>query len=434
MDLKKLLLSEANTDLSYVVSSEEVSFENAINKEYPELTIYKGTVFTKEGDNLVTKTNYNFKDTMAGQVSQTPDLFGEKANPFDSSQIKLFTYKGNVYYNCKSGKFTAPEKSKYTYYAEDTPAPELKKKLNNLCSKSKNQKDFYGAESVGGGKSYTQKNNYPLTPKDGSKKIILPAGTGYAYKEGKNGASFRLPNNLNGWFGCNSKQFQINGKRYKDTNGGLVKMLVNNLCGSVGSTQTTPERVPGGGDNAPTRQSQTPTLINQIQKTIGVTETGKLTDTEIQAIYDKLNPSAPVNIKPEKLPYLPIGQIKSDTAPTELTGVKSEKNEGINEEINRIKEMMGIVLNEQSTPTEPQPEKTPTEKLQELLNSKFSAGLVPDGKMGPKTAQAIINALGKTTPTPSSTNKTSSGTPAETKPTDNTSKEVKQSTEYIKIE
>ena len=90
---------------------------------------------------------------------------------------------------------------------------------------------------------------------------------------------------------------------------------------------------------------------------------------------------------------------------------------------------MGIVLNEQSTPTEPQPEKTPTEKLQELLNSKFSAGLVPDGKMGPKTAQAIINALGKTTvatPTPSSTNQTSSGTPAETKPTDNTSKEVKQ--------
>jgi hypothetical protein len=203
---------------------------------------------------------------------------------------------------------------------------------------------------------------------------------------------------------------------------GIAKQLPD-MGGGNSPTTTTTTTIPSGS-STPTRQSQTPTLIKQIQKTIGVAETGKLTDTEIQTIYDKLNPSTPVNIKPEKLPYLPIGQIKSDTAPTELAGVKSEKNEGINEEINRIKEMMGIVLNEQSTPTEPQPEKTPTEKLQELLNTKFSAGLTVDGKMGPKTAQAIINALGKatvTTPTPSSTNQTSSGTPADTKPTDNTS-------------
>jgi hypothetical protein len=199
-------------------------------------------------------------------------------------------------------------------------------------------------------------------------------------------------------------------------------------------------RVPGGG-NSPTTatttttttipsrsstqttQSQTPTLIKQIQKTIGVTETGKLTDTEIQTIYDKLD-LVPINTETEKMSYLPAGQIKSDTAPTELVGVKSEKNEGINEEINRIKEMMGFVLNEQTTTPTEQPEKTPTEKLQELLNTKFSAGLTVDGKMGPKTAQAIINALGKTTttssqvaPTPSSTNQTST----DTKPTDNTS-------------
>jgi membrane peptidoglycan carboxypeptidase len=111
-------------------------------------------------------------------------------------------------------------------------------------------------------------------------------------------------------------------------------------------------------------------------------------------------------------------KVDSKTAPTHLA------TENVNEEINRIKEMMGIVLNEQTTiPTE-QPEKTPTEKLQELLNTKFSAGLDPDGKMGPKTAQAIINALGKatvTTPTPSSTNQTST----DTKPTDNTSPESK---------
>lgn len=213
----------------------------------------------------------------------------------------------------------------------------------------------------------------------------------------------------------------------------LKNRLLKGFCQN--KPEETPERVPGGG-NSPTRQSQTPTLIKQIQKTIGVAETGKLTDTEIQTIYDKLNPSAPVSTnKPEDRVQTvsakqAIQQVRSQTAPTQLAGVKSVAGT-VSEEINRIKEMMGIVLNEQSTPTEPQPEKTPTEKLQELLNSKFSAGLTVDGKMGPKTAQAIINALGKTTvttptpsstnQTPSSTNQTSSGTPVETKPTDNTS-------------
>ena len=425
MDLKKLLLNEANTDLSYVVSSEKVSFENADNKLWPELTIYKGATFKPDGKgNLVSKTKFNFIDNSGGVVSNYDDYFAMQT--YSGDDIKYYTYSDSVIYNCKTNKFSAPNKSPDKYFAEDSPAPELVKKLNNLCFKSKNQKDFYGAESVGGGKSYTQKNNYPLTLKDGSKKIILPAGTGYSYKEGKNGASFRLPNNLNGWFGCNSKQFQINGKLYKDTNGGLVKMLVNNLCGSVGSTQTTPERVLGGGNNAPTRQSQTPTLINQIQKTIGVTETGKLTDTEIQTIYDKLNPSAPVDVETGNLKINPLNKMQVDSKPrsTQLAGAP------LSEEINRIKEMMGIVLNEQSTPTDPQPEKTPTEKLQELLNTKFSAGLTVDGKMGPKTAQAIINALGKatvTTPTPSSTNQTSKETkPEEKKPEETKSLEKRE--------
>jgi hypothetical protein len=421
MDLKKLLLNEANTDLSYVVNSEKVSFENADNKVLPELTIYKGATFKPDGKgNLVSKTKFNFLSTASGEVVMN---YNDYAPLETIADIKYYTYSDNVIYNCKTNKFSVPNKSPEKYFAEDSPAPELVKKLNNLCFKSKNQKDFYGAESVGGGKSYTQKNNYPLTLKDSSKKIIIPAGTGYSYREGKNGASFRLPNKSYGWFGCNSKQFQIGGKIYKDTNGGLVNILVKNLCGSVGNTQTTPEPPQYiGGGGAQTTQSQTPTLIKQIQKTIGVAETGKLTDTEIQTIYDKLNPSAPVDVKPEKLPYLPAGQVKSDTAPTQLAGVP------LREEVNRIKEMMGIVLNEQSTPTEPQPEKTPTEKLQELLNTKFSVGLDVDGKMGPKTAQAIINALGKTTttssqatPTPSPTNQTST----DTKPTDNTSPEPK---------
>ena len=218
---------------------------------------------------------------------------------------------------------------------------------------------------------------------------------------------------------------------------GIAKQLPDMGGGNSPTTATTTTTTTIPSSSTQVRQSQTPTLIKQIQKTIGVAETGKLTDTEIQTIYDKLNPSTPVSTnKPEERAQTAsakqvIQQVQSQTKPTQLAGAP------LSEEVNRIKEMMGIVLNEQSTPTEPQPEKTPTQKLQELLNSKFSAGLVPDGKIGPKTAQAVINALGKTTvatPTPSSTNQTSSGIPSETKPTDNTSKEVKQSTEYIKIE
>ena len=206
---------------------------------------------------------------------------------------------------------------------------------------------------------------------------------------------------------------------------GIAKQLPDMGGGNSPTTATTTTTTTIPSSSTQVRQSQTPTLIKQIQKTIGVAETGKLTDTEIQTIYDKLNPSAPVNFETGNLQINPSNKMKVDskTAPTQLAGVSPVAGT-VSEEINRIKEMMGIVLNEQSTPTEPQPEKTPTQKLQELLNSKFSAGLDPDGKMGPKTAQAIINALGKTTvatPTPSSTNQTSSGTPAETKPTDNTS-------------
>jgi len=249
----------------------------------------------------------------------------------------------------------------------------------------------------------------------GSKQTNVKTGIiYYSCKTGK----FMIKDQNRTWYNDGDSIELENAKKTFTKFCGIAKELSRVPGGGNSPTTTTTTTIPSGS-STPTTQSQTPTLIKQIQKTIGVTETGKLTDTEIQTIYDKLNPSAPVNVKPEKLPYLPAGQVKSNTPPIELAGVKPEKNEGINEEINRIKEMMGIVLNEQTTPTE-QPEKTPTEKLQELLNTKFSAGLTVDGKMGPKTAQAIINALGKatvTTPTPSSTNQTSKETkPEEKKP------------------
>jgi hypothetical protein len=262
----------------------------------------------------------------------------------------------------------------------------------------------------------------------GSKQTNVKTGViYYSCKTGK----FMIKDQNRTWYNDKDSIELKNAKKTFTKFCGIAKQLPDMGGGNSPTTTTTTTTIPSGS-STPTIQSQTPTLIKQIQKTIGVTETGKLTDTEIQTIYDKLNPSAPINTETGNLPINPLNkmQVDSKTEPKQLVGVKSEKNEGINEEVNRIKEMMGIVLNEQSTPTEPQPEKTPTEKLQELLNSKFSAGLVVDGKMGPKTAQAIINALGKatvTTPTPSSTNQTSKETkPEEKKPEETKSLEKRE--------
>jgi peptidoglycan hydrolase-like protein with peptidoglycan-binding domain len=70
------------------------------------------------------------------------------------------------------------------------------------------------------------------------------------------------------------------------------------------------------------------------------------------------------------------------------------------EERNRI---LGMHLNEQSTQQPVQPQPTSTFKMgvkndkviqiQNKLNEKFKAGLVPDGLWGPKTASAVAKYL-----------------------------------------
>jgi hypothetical protein len=117
------------TKNTYTVRSEVISFENATNKNLPELTIYKNTVFTKDGDKptLTAKTNYNFKSTHFGYVTTGSDNQGR------AKSVKSSTFKGIVEYNCKTGKFKAPDKSKYEYFAEDSPAPELVRELNKVC-------------------------------------------------------------------------------------------------------------------------------------------------------------------------------------------------------------------------------------------------------------------------------------------------------------
>ena len=416
MDLKKLLLSEGqHTNTKKVLQKTNNIGKNPLRK------IYENKQLIKE-DTTNKKYELRISNNVTGAAILKFDL---------PSNLKITSSNGKITIGSGADKFTYDCGKKYFTYTGTRSGGGRSTYTNNELSKFIENK--YCKTDVGGGNKPTipTTNKTHYLKSETGKKITIPSGAKIIPNKEKTGVAIKITEGLNQWvfFKCAGGVYIKDKVVYTASDDVLKNRLLKGFCQN--KPEETPERVPGGGDNAPTRQSQTPTLIKQIQKTIGVAETGKLTDTEIQTIYDKLNPSTPVNIKPEKLPYLPIGQIKSDTAPTELAGVKSEKNEGINEEINRIKEMMGIVLNEQSTPTEPQPENTPTEKLQELLNSKFSAGLVVDGKMGPKTAQAIINALDKTT-------KTSIGTPPvyvskKVKQSDDVSKEVKQSDEYIKI-
>jgi len=411
MDLKKLLLNDGQRtnikkglvkNLMEQVSSdsqfklsETIALESAQAKGQDGLKLFKGALF-KVGKNRILVSNTKYQMVKSDNGMPTTSVI-----------------EGTVHYNCKAGKFYIPGKPN-TYYNEDYP--NVKPDFKKFCAVAKQTKSIGG----GGGKVTDVKlNEYPCV----IKLIDNPLGGKTTINKEDNGQSITWQQKLDDASGMitffNNGRYERGGKVFTYyCDGNKIKW----------SKQQTSKPTPDiGSGGAPTTQSQTPTLIKQIQKTIGVAETGKLTDTEIQTIYDKLNPSAPVNVnEPEARAQTTsaiqaIQQLQNQTAPTQLAGVKTES---ISEEINRIKEMMGIVLNEQSTPTESQPEKTPTEKLQELLNTKFSAGLVVDGKMGPKTAQAIINALGKATTTssqtvstPSSTNQTSTESkPEEKKP------------------
>lgn len=69
-------------------------------------------------------------------------------------------------------------------------------------------------------------------------------------------------------------------------------------------------------------------------------------------------------------------------------------------------------MNQPSVPTQqPTQQLTKIQQLQNKLNEKFKSGLKADGKWGPKTATAVLNAL-KTSSTPAPQ------TPAPQKPTE----------------
>lgn len=132
---------------------------------------------------------------------------------------------------------------------------------------AKKQKSTYGAEAVGGGKSYSQKNNYTLKSKDG-KTLIIPAKTGYSFKPEKKGASFRLGNKF-GWFSCTSKTFKVDGVIYSDNKKYLSNELTKSLCGTSANVSTDKPNVGGvGGSGGSKLSSSSSELIADFQNYI----------------------------------------------------------------------------------------------------------------------------------------------------------------------
>jgi len=87
-----------------------------------------------------------------------------------------------------------------------------------------------GSTQMNSGKSYTQQNDNIISS-DSGKSLTIPKGTTYTYKVGKQGASFKLGNSW-GWFGCQSKTFQVENVKYRDQKGYLTNNIVKTICGA----------------------------------------------------------------------------------------------------------------------------------------------------------------------------------------------------------
>ena len=248
-------------DLSYTVQSTQVSFENANNSNYPELKIFKGAKFAPVMqkntfmDKLVANTKFQFIISASLGLTVSGAYAGEVVPSFDSddsdetwdSSNKFYTYTNKVYFNCNNSRFSVPSNSPDKYFGEDAPAPQLVAELQKLCKRAKTYKSSYGSDAVGGGKSYGQQNDY-IVKSDNGAQLKLPKGTAYVFKDGKNGASFRIPQGF-GWFSCPSKTFLVNKVTYKDAKGFLAGNIVKNIC--------TPAPSNNSSDNSSNNSSQT---------------------------------------------------------------------------------------------------------------------------------------------------------------------------------
>lgn len=113
-------LNEQQTPTTYTVRNPEIILtgqKKTTTQAAEDLKIFKGAKFTKQGNNVVANTNYQFVDSL-GNV-----IIGVGQNP---GQRAVKTYKGNVTYGCSTGKYTVNMRTDLMFY-DKTLSPMLQK-------------------------------------------------------------------------------------------------------------------------------------------------------------------------------------------------------------------------------------------------------------------------------------------------------------------
>ena len=178
------------------------------------------------------------------KIATIPDLCAVNRRYYEN-------YPGSSLFNDLDGDIDSDSQwNEYVYL----PLMKAKRKTDELSKQNAAKaaaNKAYGAESVGGGKSYTQQNNYVLNS-DGGKTLNIPKGTGYSYKDGKQGATFKLAGNKFGWFACTTKTFLVDKVTYKDPKGYLANNIAKAICGT---TPSKPSVGGGGGGSSKPKSS-----------------------------------------------------------------------------------------------------------------------------------------------------------------------------------
>lgn len=200
-----------------------------INESAYELDEKKFTLKTNE----VIGVGYglNYKKIVTGSVfkpTESKNLVSvtEVTNPEGGNPKKM-----NVYYMCNKGTFNELGEPTANFRNQ-------KPGFDKLCGLIKSYKKQAITQSVTGSQ-YIVQNNYILTS-DNSGNITIPKGTSFVKKEGQTGWGFYLPKvtgNINGWYDCKSKKFQINKIFYTDSSSGLSSKLDKNGCITITSKE-----------------------------------------------------------------------------------------------------------------------------------------------------------------------------------------------------
>ena len=230
-DLKSYGIDVKNGTLTL---NQDFTAENAQGSGRSELKLFKGAVF-KPGQNFAS-TKILVSNTKTKKVS---DNFG-----FNEGEPK----KTIVHYYCTKGKFNIPGDND-TYWNENFPS--LKNSFKKMCELAKNPQ--VSSQVKKGLTTYnSEKAQVLIGKKDNTKKITIPANTGFSPNTSGSGVWFKV-NYQNGWFDCKTSTFTVNKVSY--TSKYLGETLSKKLCKTTGEVVTDKPNVDGGGGSGGSKLS-----------------------------------------------------------------------------------------------------------------------------------------------------------------------------------